>query len=129
MMFRPHRMLAWAFAVLVLWPALAAAQRGVDLIPEDATFAFVVNGVGTVRDKGEKFITEYDLKFDKDSRPSALFDRLLKDFLGVKKGVDDKGAAAVVLPSLKKLKVDKFDIGVLSLLYFAVPVADADEIA
>jgi hypothetical protein len=127
-MSRLNRVLALSTVMSLLLPPMVFAQSAVDLIPDDATVAFVVNGVGTVRDKGDKFIKQYELKWDEGNRPTALIDSALQ-FFGLEKGVDPKGAAAIVLPNLKKLKAENaglFDL--LDLVYAAAPVEDIDAI-
>lgn len=130
--------LPWMFALL-LCPAVALGQAGADpapvepvhtgadLIPDDATFALAVNSVSGVRDKGEKFVKEHGLKVG-PNRPTTLFNQAF-DYLKIRKGLDEKGAAAVVLPSLKKLKQEEIDFTVLRLLYIVVPVKNVAEMA
>jgi hypothetical protein len=119
----------WALALALACPAFAFGQSGADLIPEDATFALAINSVAGVRDKGEKFVKDHGLNVGKH-RPSALF-KMLFEALEIKKGVDEKGAAALVLPNLKKLGVEelKAELSVLFLPYLAIPVKDVKEIA
>src|SRR5262245_42314910 len=126
-MFRLAKMFAGPLALLLLWPTVAPAQSGVDLIPDDATLAVTINSITRVRDKGEKYITDHELMFPQEARPSSAFDSLIKEVLGIKKGLDEKGAAAFILPSLKKNKIDPFNFQML--YYVAVPVADIDEMA
>jgi hypothetical protein len=118
-----------ALALFLACPALIFGQSGAGLIPEDATFALTINSISGVRDKGEKFVKDHGLKVG-DHRPSALFKQLF-EALEIKKGVDEKGAAALVLPNLKKLDVEelKAELSVLFLPYLAIPVKDVKEMA
>ena len=98
-MVRSHRLLCCMLVAIVLWPNLVMAQSGIDLIPDDAIGAFVINSLSSFREKGEKFIKESDLHFAKDNRPFTYFDELLGHF----KWIDEKGSAAIVIPGLKNL--------------------------
>src|SRR5262249_26271692 len=116
-------------ALTLICPTFAFGQSGADLIPEDATFALAINSLSGVRDKGEKFVKDHGLKVG-EFRPSALF-KLLFERLEISKGVDEKGAAALVLPNLKKLDVEELkpDFTLLFLPYLAIPVKDVKEMA
>jgi hypothetical protein len=115
-------------ALFALCPALALGQSGADLIPEDATFALAINSVAGVRDKGEKFLKDHDIKLG-ERRPSKLFNDLFK-FLNLKKGVDEKAPAALVLGNLSKAtKKERQGLEILGYLYAIIPVKDAREIA
>src|SRR5262249_37877071 len=88
-MFRSHRLLCCVLAAVVLCPTLAMAQSGVDLIPDDATAALVINSISGIRNTSKKSI--------------KAFESVFKDDFGIRKGIDEKGSAAIVLPRLKKL--------------------------
>ncbi len=116
-------------ALSLFCSTLAFGQSGADLIPDDASFAFVINDVGGLRDKGEKFVKDHGLRVS-DPKPSTLFNNLF-DYLGVRKGLDEKGAAALVMPNLKKLEVEEisFDVTLLAYIYLVIPVKDVGEMA
>ncbi len=131
-MVRSHRLFGCVLAAVVLCPALVRAQSGVDLIPADASAAFVINSISGIRDRGEK----RDLHFLKGG-PPALFDWMLVNL----KGIDEKGSVAIVVPRLDHLpgELAPRDFNFSDLLtgaiflgkwvYVALPVADVDEMA
>ena len=56
-MIRSHRLFCSVLAAVVLCPTLVRAQSGVDLIPDDAAFALVINSISGVRANGAKFLS------------------------------------------------------------------------
>lgn len=124
----PRHLAPLALALALLAPVKAFGQSGADLVPEDAAFAFTINSISGVRDKGEKFLKEHGLRL-KRIKPSELFS-LVFLFLGIKDGADEKGPAAAVVGSLKKVKAgEKAPQEVEKYFYIAVPVKDVGEMA
>ncbi len=117
-------------ALLGLPSAVSAqeAKGALDLVPEDAAFAFVVKNLAELRDKGDKFITASHLRIEKNQRPSALFN-VLFTFLNCQKGLDEKGAAAVVFPNLKKMGLKTLDGQALFYVVFMVPISNLEKMA
>src|SRR5262245_30198019 len=72
----------------------AYAQTMLDLLPRDAAAGIAIRDLDDLIKKGDKFLTDTDIKIG--LRPSELFDQGTA-ILGVQKGLDRKGAAAVVL--------------------------------
>src|SRR5437763_628385 len=91
-------------------PALAlraaTEEQPLDLIPADASFALLVKSLADVRDKGEQFFKDNDVDPNKAPRPTDLF-RDGFGWLKIKKGLNDKGTAALLLPDLKKVGITK----------------------
>jgi hypothetical protein len=125
-----------AWAVLAAAPA-AAQQKALDLIPEDAALGLVVKDLGDLRDKGDRFFAQNKISEQHVSRPSTLFADAFKH-LKMEKGLDKNGSAALILPNLKKVGINKLDLkqpdigdilNVIQSLVFVAPVSDADEMA
>jgi hypothetical protein len=127
------------FAVLTAWslltPAALAQQQPLDLIPADASFALLVKSLAGVRDKGEQFFKDNDVDPNKAPRPTRLFEQGL-GLIGVRQGLDLKGACALLLPDLKKVGITRVKLddglsmlGVLAKLVVVIPVADLEEMA
>ena len=58
-------------ATLLAWTGFAPAQNGMlDLIPADAAAGLAIRGVNELRKKGDKFLTDADIKLP--LRPSLL---------------------------------------------------------
>jgi len=95
-------------ALLFFPPAGRAADEkapaALDLVPEDAAFAVVVRNLAELGERGDKFIEASHLRIAADGRPSKLFPELFK-YLGVTKGLDTRGAAAVVVPNFKTVGI------------------------
>ncbi len=126
----------WAgLAALVLTSGFAPAAEGVlELTPEDAALAFAVKNVAELRAKGDKLVEASQLKLEKRDRPSALFEKMYEG-LGLKNGVDDKGSAAIVLPSLPRIGVKTNDnpgfgelLEIIAHLVYVVPFDDREAI-
>src|SRR5262245_51502093 len=123
-----HHPAPWALALLLLSPPLAFGQSGVELIPEDATFALTINNLSGLRDKGVKFLDDHGIRL-KGIKPSTLFDIAFL-YVGIRDGYDEKGPAAVVLASLKKARAgEKGPPDLEKYLYAVVPVKDVGEMA
>src|SRR5581483_5948042 len=118
----------------LLAPASRAQQSAADLIPQDASFALVVKDLEDLRKKGEKFFDDNDLDANKVGRPTQAFKQLFK-WLGIEKGVGEKGSAALVLPSLPVLGIKKLGsdlntiITIVNGFVLVIPVGDLDEMA
>ena len=100
-----------AFAVvLAASPTLRAADPKpagpLELIPDDAVFAVGVRNLKELHERGDKFIEASRFRIEDTYRPSQLLLKLF-DFLGVKKGLDEKGPAAVVLPNFKSAGIEQ----------------------
>src|SRR5947209_3032163 len=112
-------------------PGRALAQNpGVDLIPEDALAGFAIKNLDALRAKGDKLA--------KDLQTPEPGPRLTDLFKSVKleKGMNMKGSAAIVIPSLDKLGVklnnppDLRDLGTLFIqIVVILPVEDVDAVA
>jgi hypothetical protein len=116
-----------ALAVCLLWTAAAPAQQGMlDLIPADAAAAVSIRSLTDLKKKGDQFVADAELKVP--LRPSQLFEEMYK-FLGVQGGVDEGGAAAIVL---LRPEGENEEIGLESLeklLVAALPVSDLDKLS
>jgi hypothetical protein len=111
------------------WVSPVAAQpSALALVPDDAALALVVRNLADLRDKGEAFVKDNNLRLAETERPSHLF-RQLFDYLNIKAGLDEKGSAAVVFPNFKKLGFQGLDLMALYCIVFLVPVEDQDQMA
>src|SRR5262249_39126287 len=124
-----------AFLACLAFVAPGRAQApALDLIPSDSPLALVVKNLDDLKEKGEQFFKDHNVDADKAPRPSQLFDRLF-DLLKLKEGVDRKGSAAFLLPSLQKLGLKKLDfndsntlLNAAMHLVLVVPISDADAV-
>jgi hypothetical protein len=120
---------AVASLLLFLAAGPAAAQPdALDLVPEDAALAVVVRNLDELRDKGEAFIKAHEMQLGEEGRPSQLFE-LAFQVLRVQKGLDRKGAAAVLLPNFEKLGIKALEQDVFRPIVFALPIANLDDMA
>src|SRR5262249_8380717 len=131
----PSTATAAVLAGLLLAPVAPAQPGSLNLIPDDATLGLVVRSLADVLDKGEKFFEDHDVDPNKATRPATLLKQLL-GWLGVSKGLDEKGAVALVLPNLQKVGIQKVDpndlenlIQVLMNLVLIIPVDDFGKMA
>src|SRR5436305_8928792 len=116
-------------ALVALWAwagAATAAPDVLDLIPEDAAGAVAIRNLTELHKKGDKFLDETELKVS--LRPSQLFDMAF-DFLGLTRGVDRNGAAAIVAANPVKAGHKDLSASGLDILVVAVPFTDRDEMA
>lgn len=102
-------------------PKRAEKKRpdALDVIPEDALAALAIRNVSELMKRGDTFIEKTELKV-----PMRLSDgyKFLIGYLGLKKGLDEEGSAALILAA-NKVPAD-FD-----QLVLAVPVKDLKEMA
>jgi hypothetical protein len=116
-----------ALAVSLLWAAAAPAQQGMlDLIPADAAAAVSIRSLTDLKKKGDRFIADAELNVP--LRPSQIFEEMYK-FLGVQGGVDEDGAAAIILLRPEG-ENEEIGLGNLDqLLVAALPFNDLDKLA
>jgi hypothetical protein len=116
-------------ALVALWawagPANAAPDV-LDLIPEDAAGALAIRNLAELHKKGDKFLDETEMKVS--LRPSKLFE-LAFDYLGLTRGVDRNGAAAIVAANPVKAGHKGLSDSGLDILVAVVPFTDRDEMA
>ena len=111
---------------LLLAPCRVSAQAMLEILPQDAAASIAIRDLDGLIKKGDKFLL--DTKINMPFRPSELF-KAANDFLGVEKGLNKKGSAAVVLMRPEK-PFNQFGLGDLNELLVPVfPVADADLMA
>jgi len=127
-----------ALAVGLTFPVPARAAdpapaQTLDLVPEDAAVAVAVRSVAELRERGDKLAKDSGATLD-GWRPSMLFNELFKR-LGVEKGVDEKGAAAIVIPNVKRLGIEskEIDLALLTALepniVFIIPIDKLADVA
>jgi hypothetical protein len=116
-----------ALLVCLLWTAAAPAQQGMlDLIPANAAAAVSIRSLTDLKKKGDRFVADAELNVP--LRPSQVFEQIYQ-FLGVQGGIDEDGAAAVVL---LRPEGENADVGLANLeelLVAALPVGDLDKLA
>lgn len=131
---------AIAAAVLLALPTPGRAAdekpAGVtDLVPEDAAFALMIRNIAELSERGDKFIEASNLRMGEGDRPSRLFSNVF-EYFGVKKGVQLKAAAVIVVPNLKALGIEapkqpdlRYLLTVLQNTVIIAPYDDLDEMA
>jgi hypothetical protein len=113
--------------LLVGGTSAPAAEGPLDLIPADAGAAVAIRNLNDLIKKGDKFIAESGIK-NNEVRFSRLFQNGY-DFLGIKAGIDDDRAAAILLANPKALGIKTEGLEILQALVVAVPFSDRDTIA
>ncbi|HZY86889.1 MAG TPA: hypothetical protein VFE78_18795, partial [Gemmataceae bacterium] len=88
-----------ALVALWAWAGAANAADVLDLIPEDAAGAVAIRNLNELHKKGDKFLDESELKVS--LRPTQLFDFAFT-WLGITRGLDRDGAAAIVVANPRK---------------------------
>src|SRR4051794_39331532 len=129
-MMRPFALvLPLAILAATALPGPARAQNpGLDLIPEDALAGFAIKNLDDLRAKGDKLAKDLQV-------PERFLVRLTDVFKATKleKGMNMKGSAAILIPSLEKLRVKLKNPSdaetILKHLVVILPVEDADAIA
>lgn len=134
-MLRLPVLLATLAALMLPATAAPAQQQALDLIPADASFGLVVKSLAGVRTRGEAFFKDNNVDVHKAPRPTDLFKQGF-GWLKIEKGVDEKGTAALLIPNLKKLGIEKINFNdgwallrVLGNLVVAIPVEDVGRMA
>lgn len=105
----------------------AQQPAALDLVPEDAAVALVVRDLAELRQRGDQFAEASNMDLREGNRPTHLF-KMLFDYLKLKKGVDENGAAAIVLPNLGKGTGTHLDVMQLLQIVFIVPFTNAADI-
>jgi hypothetical protein len=117
-------------ALVALWAwagAAAAAPDVLDLIPEDAAGAVAIRNLNELHKKGDKFLDESELKVS--LRPTQLFDFAFT-WLGITRGLDRDGAAAIVVANPRKAGYKDINEGAgFDIFVVAVPFTDRDQMA
>jgi hypothetical protein len=122
------RAAALGLATLLACSAAApAGQSLLDLVPADAGAAVAIRNLNDLKKKGDKFITDTELKVP--LRPSQFFE-MAYQFLGINAGVNFDGSAAIVLANPAKVGIEAGNWRALDqLLVAAVPFTDLDKLA
>lgn len=129
-MFRRPILLPVVLVLLLLSRVAECADetpvRALDLIPEDAAAAVAVDKVSDLRAKGERL-------FDETGMPRVavtLAFQWLWGGAGVKRGIDENAAAAVVIAPEREADDDSRPVdGIIERLVLIVPVRDLDAMA
>jgi hypothetical protein len=118
-----QRTLVLAMVTLLALSSAAGAQgQMLDLVPANAAAGLVVRNLDELKEKGDKFIQESELRVP--IRPSELFALGLK-FLKITSGVDTKGSAAIILGP-PQMQNNQF-LAIFNELVVVLPIADLDK--
>jgi len=121
--------------VLLLGARLAPAAGSVlELIPEDATAALGISSIDELRKKGDRFFAAAEIK--NLGRPSQFFE-MVYDALGIHKGLDRGGSAAIVVANPQVVGIQLWDaeghlnlnVRLIDLFVGVVPFSDRDAFA